>query len=247
MKLPKTQKRLIRPRDLYVSRPMRLIKSAEHARLMSPYNLLARLHLIETDEYDALTLKESLNSGSIKLSQYLKAQIQSRVPEHLYDAMVTEKSQIFEISSTDITLGVETNRTIYADLFSGKPYFSDSIRCSHTCVEPGDEFIFIEYINSLVDELHKQVITNGYDFIDEIEYLEHLILQNHQLQDESALKTLKEILNKIRTVEGNREVTVYREETKQFIDEAHFGSYSLDINGNKIPAKPKVKVYEKRI
>lgn len=249
MELSKTKRKLIRPKDIYVIRPMKLVKSVEHTNLMFPYNLLANLHLIEKDEYLAAMLRDYLQvHDTINPLKHLKSRIQNSVPEHLYDAATIEKTYTFEALNSDITLGVEEGpRTIYADLFTGRPYFSDSIRCAHPSVEPGEEFIFIEYINSIVDELHQQMIKNGYDFIDEIEYLEHLILQNHQLQDKEALKTLREILNKIQESEDSKEITVFREETKQFADKHHFFAYSVDINGHEFTAKPKIKIYEKKI
>lgn len=238
--------KIIRAKDIFVIRPMKLIRKSEHTRLMQPYDSLARLHLIAQDELDSIIIKGDLLDKPKNPIKRLKAKIQRKVPKHLYDAAITEKSYTFEMLNSDITLGTaSTFQTEYADIFRKKLYFSDSIKCDYMFPELGEECVFIQYINSIVDEIGKQV-SKGHDFEDEIDYLEHLMSPNSRL-NEKDLKILREILNKIQMLEESKEITVCKEETKQYADLLEFWSYSLDINGNKIKPKTKVKIYEKTI
>lgn len=121
--------------ELYIIRPMRLIKSREYVKLRTPYNLAAKLGLMQPDG-------SSFKSDS------------SKIIRSVYDTAIYSKKEEFQTDKSDITFatkGANLGQTVYSDVFSDqsyKLYFPAIVRKDNQILDE-DLIVISQYIKSL--------------------------------------------------------------------------------------------------
>ena len=109
-------------KDLFIVRPVKLIKEEKYYKFNFPYNILYKLHLIEPNRFKLI----SNNS----LMEKLKYKISMKIPDHIMFFAPMNLKRKYNYSTENLSLAIK-DKKVYRDIFNNYIYYIGKYPLSH--------------------------------------------------------------------------------------------------------------------
>ncbi len=229
---------MFKAKDLYIVRPLKLVKAKRYQKMKFPYNLLMKLGLIPKDQFSTFCEKNPL-----------KREIARLLPKHFYDSIISCSKSTYYFSKDDTAIAtLDLIREQFCNVLTGERY-DYKLRHNLNCSEPTELVVRRKIFadtklpsHLYIEGLH-QYWKDKENNIDAIEPQRDDFYEKELTTDE-----LREIRQDLVSTEYDRLFTVTSENSKRFAEAPFYNSsVSFDSKGNKIRPINKFKVKVKKI
>ncbi len=229
-------------KDVYIVRPLKLVKIDKQIKFEFPYNLLYKMGLIETDKNELITLMEKKHHSvkeklKLELSDY-----QKKFPQFIVaDSAISQITQNFVADADKLTLAtVSSLFDSYTDIFSLEQYTIDSEHNEYVinrkCASPSRLSDYIK-AHKIVEAMTTNNLSRKefIDFIESKEYenVDYTIDELKQIKDDLKLHTDDLLYTKVDYA------------TEVFYDKKDDFYYSYNAKGEKIKPLNNYKIKKK--
>ena len=224
----------IKAEDVYIIRPMKLVKKEKYKKYYFPYSLLYKLGLMPSSNVEIYFKDEKSFIDKLKYS------IGKMVPKHVHESALIVTKKWFSFNHTDLVLAVAKDHKYksfipeYKDILSNNTYKVKSYRIIDNPEDLKIEPKIFEP-ESLVSYL---MDTESPNIEETMEEFEERLKQTRER--EYSIEQLKQIRNMISSKEHDSTHLVTKEETQDFIGAPFYNTaHAYDKHGNKIYPKSK--------
>lgn len=229
-------------KDLYVVRPLKLVRSREYIKAAFPYNLLMKLGLIPKAEIGVFIEKN-----------IIKRKIARKLPKHFYQSIMFGKKSKYYFSADDIAIAIlDSMNDQYYNVLTGERYDAPGFMPPHIkCFEP-TELVVNSKILKKTNLAHYIYLAELLKSQEDNKNNLGIEIQEPRLEEargkEITLEELYEIRGDLASKESDRLLTVDSMSSQGFVEGPFYTSViSFDSKGKKIKPVNKFKVKEKKI
>ncbi len=234
-------------KDVYIVRPLKLVKINKQIKFEFPYNILYKMGLIETDKNELMTIMEKDHQSvkeklTVELSDY-----QKQFPKFIVaDSAICQTTKDFIADANKITLAtLNLFLNSYTDIFSLEQYAIDNIACD--C--DNSEYVINLKCTSperLSDKIkaHKIVEAMTTRNLSRQEFID--FLESKEYENETyTLDELEKIRDDLKTQAYDLLYTRIDRTTEVFYDARYDFYYSYNAKGEKIKPLSNSKIKKK--
>jgi len=234
---------MYKAQDIYIIKPVKLIKQTTYKKYYFPYSILQKLGLIETNRYNRLLLPFKHEGFILKL----KYKIEKKLPKHVHDSALIYKEQYFDFNHNNLSFGLVKDplfagiTTKYKDILLSQEYkvFNSYIRTFYMLTKKYDKDLVV--INSIYKPETLASYLTDYKTNESQKDFEQRYKKN--CEKEYTIDELKTLKEKLISKEQDSSYIIELEETQNFIGAPFYNTaHAYNKNGEKIYPTSKTKV-----
>lgn len=225
-------------KDLYIVRPLKLVKAKRYKKISFPYNLLMKLGLIPEDEFSSFCEENPLKRKFARL-----------LPKHFYDSFLSCSKSTYHFSKDDTAIAtLDLINGQFCNVLTGERYDSYVLRHRLNYSEPTELVVSGKILSKKDLALHLYYEELKQYWEDKKNNVAATEPRREDFNEkELTLDELREIRSILVSREYDRLFTVKTESSKRFVKPFYNSSVSFDAKGNEIMPINKFKVKEKKI
>ena len=226
--------------DIYIIRPMKLVKKETYKKYYFPYNILYKLGLMPSSNLEELTIYFKEEKSFI---DKLKYNIGKRLPEHVHKSSLIVTKKYYSFEHTNLALTVAKDHKYKSFIPEYKDILSDNTyKIKHDYIFDEPEILRIEpeifKPESLISYLMDSESPNKEETMEEFE-----TRLKQTREREYSIEELKQIRDILLSKEHDSTHIVTKEKTQNFIGAPFYNTaHAYDKHGNKIYPKSKTKI-----
>ncbi len=245
--------------DLYLIKPMQLVKSKSFTQLAFTYNIWAKMGLIPKDKYDYLFLDSNPSftecpfiwlSNTIQQHVHnivLPDRVINPVPAGLYESALNRRKETFFCKAADTTIALKKGWG-YKDIFSDTVYDlyfpKSSYRDFHDEEEACEKLVAIsDYCKDLTSAVFEERGLTD-DIVKKYELIEQL---EETANTELSLSELHELRERIIDKNHDEKVTYEHGHTSMWSRKFCDTAFSFDQDGNECSPTVVNKISQRRL